>query len=299
MTARERGFLLLSSHLGNPERNVLTPARLRELAKCVSADCRSLEDRELRAEDIMKLGWTKEAAKQVISLLEEEELLEYYVRKGARMDCVPLIRGSAQYPRIVRNRLGLDGPACLWSRGDLEILRMPGIALVGSRELESANQQFAEEVGRQAAMQGYALISGNARGADRTAQEACLKAGGRVISVVADQLSEKTPRDGVLYLSEEDYDAPFTALRALSRNRVIHCLGEAVFVAQSRLEHGGTWDGTVKNLRNNWCPVYGFQDGSTAMEQLYQMGANPVDITDIGHISQLTGGQLCLFEETL
>ena len=32
MNPRERGFLLLASHLGNPERKVLTMAQLRNLA---------------------------------------------------------------------------------------------------------------------------------------------------------------------------------------------------------------------------------------------------------------------------
>jgi DegV family protein with EDD domain len=58
----------------------------------------------------------------------------------------------------------------------LEILKSPGISLVGSRDLNPINEEFAREAGKQAALQSYTLVSGNARGADKTAQNACLAA---------------------------------------------------------------------------------------------------------------------------
>ena len=85
----------------------------------------------------------------------------------------------------------------------------------------------------------------------------------------------------MLYVSEEDFDEPFSSQRALSRNRVIHALGRMVFVAQSDLGKGGTWDGTVKNLRFGWSPVACFRDGSEASSQLEQMGAYLIDKTDV------------------
>ena len=55
--------------------------------------------------------------------------------------------------------------------------------------------------------------------------------------------------------------------------RRLHAMGLKTFVAQSSLRTGGTWDGTVKNLRHGWSHVYGFADGSEAMEELAQLGA--------------------------
>jgi predicted Rossmann fold nucleotide-binding protein DprA/Smf involved in DNA uptake len=220
-------------------------------------------------------------AERIVSLLGEEDLLDHYLHKAARADCIPVTRVSAGYPVILRKRLGLDSPGCLWAKGDLSILNTPAVSLVGSRELREQNRKFAEEAGRQAALQGVTLISGNARGADKTAQNACLEAGGRVISVVADELSKQPLRENVLYVSEEDFDEPFSSQRALSRNRVIHALGRMVFVAQSDLGKGGTWDGTVKNLRFGWSPVACFRDGSEASSQLEQMGAYLIDKTDV------------------
>ena len=287
MTGTERGFLLLTSHLGDPDRPVLTVAQFRTLAdRMLHAEWAS-EERELRMEDLISLGYGREKAGRILRLLQEEDLLHHYISRGKRLDCVPVTRVTEQYPLILRQRLGQDSPGTLWAKGDLSLLTLPAISLVGSRELRPENHAFAQAVGRHAARQGLVLVSGNARGADRAAQDACLEAGGRVISIVADELWKHPLRDRVLYLSEEDYDSPFTAQRALSRNRCIHTLGRMVFVAQSGQQKGGTWDGTAKNLRFGWSPVACFRDGSAASVELEQMGAYLVDMENLSDFDVL------------
>ena len=273
MTPRERGFLLLTSHLGNPERRALTPAQLRTLARRVQTMDKPAEDRDLSERDLLKLGYSRELAERIFTLLSREEELDYYLARGKKLGCVPVTRISDAYPPLLRYRLGLDAPGCLWTKGNLSLLSTPAIALVGSRDLQEPNRKFAEAVGLHAAKQGLTLISGNARGADQAAQNACLKAGGRVISIVADRLARHPLQEGVLYVSEDDYDEAFSAHRAISRNRCIHAMGQVVFVAQASLEKGGTWDGTVKNLKHGWSNVAGFRDGSEAAAALEQMGA--------------------------
>ena len=280
MNRRERGFLLLTSHLGDPERKVLTVAQLRTLALRMRDMAYPTEERDLNESDLLQLGCDRELAKRILSLLEQEDLLDAYLGKAAAWNCVPITRVSDHYPPILRQRLGLDSPGCLWARGDVEILNTPAISLVGCRELSAPNREFAEAVGYQTAEQGLTLVSGNARGADRAAQEACLKAGGRVISIVADGLS-RVPARNMLYLSEDGFDEEFSAQRALSRNRCIHALGRMVFVAQCDLQKGGTWSGTVKNLRFGWSPVACYRDGSEAMRQLEQMGAYQIGLEDL------------------
>ena len=136
------------------------------------------------------------------------------------------------------------------------------------------------------------LVSGNARGADRAAQNSCLEQGGKVISIVADELWKQPKRENMLYISEDGFEEAFSAQRALSRNRVIHALGLKTFVAQSGLKTGGTWDGTVKNLRMNWSPVFCFDDGSEAMELLFQMGAGSVTMEALVSIYDISQNQI-------
>ena len=172
------------------------------------------------------------------------------------------------------------------------------IALVGSRDIAVPNGEFAAQVGREAARQGYALVSGNARGADRIAQRACLDAGGQVISIVADELTKQESIKNVLFLSEEGFDQPFTSIRALSRNRVIHALGEKTLVAQCALGIGGTWSGTVRNLKEGWSPVFCLRDGSDASIQLEQLGAGLIDLQDLRELSQLKEENLNFYGKT-
>lgn len=287
MNGRERGFLLLTSHLGDPSRKVLTVPQFRVLAHAVTGSSIGDEDGQVQEQDLMKLGFNRPSAQRVLQLLSEEERLDWYLRTGMQADCFAITRVSAGYPGRLRVRLGLDSPGCLWIKGDPTILNTPAISLVGSRELRKANLQFAEMAGKQAALQGLTLISGNARGADTVAQEACLAHGGRVISVVADRLEDHPLRERVLYVSEDGFDLAFSPQRALSRNRVIHALGQMVLVAQCGLEKGGTWDGTVKNLKYGWSPVFCYHDGSQAVMQLLQMGALPVNSDQLSALTTL------------
>lgn len=281
MNPREEGFLLLTSKLGDPARKVLTVAQLRSLAMRIRSIRHQDDDRMLTQQDLLAAGCGREEALQILALLSGEQILHRYLSQGRLYGCTALTRASDGYPAIIRQRLGLDSPGCLWLKGDASILQTPAVSLVGSRELREPNRAFARAVGYQAAVQGLTLVSGNARGADRTAQESCLAAGGRVISVVADELWKQPERRNVLYISEEGYDEAFSAQRALSRNRCIHALGLIVFVAQAALHKGGTWDGTVRNLRFGWSMVACFRDGSQSALELEQLGAYLIDMEDL------------------
>ena len=297
MNAREGGFLLLTSHLGNPERKPLSGPQLRVLTRRMQNSSRPAVDHDLNPDDLLELGYGEEMASRIVALLEEEDLLMRYLHRGMQAGCGPITRASEGYPVRVRKALGEDAPGCLWARGDVTLLETPMISLVGSRDLYEDNHRFAEEVGCRAALQGYTLVSGNARGADRTAQNACLAHGGCVVSVVADELAKRPLRERVLYISEDGFEEQFSAARALSRNRVIHALGEKTFVAQCTYGSGGTWDGTVKNLRFGWSGVYCFDDGSEAARALMQMGAQSVKLEDLESIAALRPAQRSLFEE--
>ena len=287
MTGAERGFLLLCCHLGDPERRPLTVAQFRALARRVRASEKAPGDRELALADLMQLGYGSAEAQRILDLLDGEVLLARYLRKAEKSGCVPLTPLSPGYPKRILRALGDDAPGCLWARGDLTLLQKTGIALVGSRDLNPENASFARQVGREAANQELTLISGNARGADRTAQEAALASGGAVISILADRLTDHEPRENLLYLSEEGFDLEFSAQRAISRNRCIHAMAFAAIAAQCSLRTGGTWDGSVKNLRFSWSPLFCFRDGSPAAELLHRMGSQLIDPDDLRDLKAL------------
>jgi predicted Rossmann fold nucleotide-binding protein DprA/Smf involved in DNA uptake len=116
-----------------------------------------------------------------------------------------------------------------------------------------------------------------------------------VISIVADSLREHRSRENVLYVSEDGFDIGFQARRALSRNRLIHCMGIRTFVAQATLGRGGTWDGTLRNLKAGWSQVFCFQDGSRASQELQQMGAAGISIEELNNFSLLSTDENSFF----
>lgn len=297
MTAAQQGFLLLSSDLGDPRRKPLTTAQLRTLGKRVRIMEKPTQDRDMLPQDLVGVGYSQQEAERILRLLSERELLEYYLHKAKKAGCIPITRISKDYPMLLREQLADDCPGCLWAKGDLSLFKCLAVSLVGSRNINGKNAAFAEAVGVQAAELGFVLISGNARGADTIAQDACLKNGGKVISIVADALQSHVQRENVLYLAEESFDAAFSPRRALSRNRLIHSMGLCVFVAQSDVGKSGTWNGTVNNLRHGWNPVYCYNDGSAAAAELEQLGAQLLMLDELTKMKELAHRRWSLFDK--
>ena len=256
-------------------------AQFRSLAQRAAESEREMPPRDLEIEDLVKLGCDASMAKRIYGLLCDTNRLREYLRRATACDCFPITRLNPLYPVPVRRRLGLDAPGVLWAKGDVPLLERPAVAVIGSRELREENRIFAEEAGRQIAKQGYVLVSGNANGADKTAQNACLEAGGKVISIVADSLQKQPLTENVLYLSLDDFDRSFSPQRALHRNHVIHTLAALTIAAQCTLGKGGTWEGILANLKRGWTPVCIFDDGSEAAADLQNRGVRTVTQEDL------------------
>ena len=288
MTGPEQGFLLLTSTLGDPGRKPLTVPQFRNLAKQAMNANWEGEVRDLEITDLLALGYDQQMSERIAGLLTGTNQLREYLHRAERFDCFPVTRLSPIYPVVVRKRLGLDSPGVLWAKGDVTLLNRPAVAVIGSRDLNDENRRFAEEAGRQIAKQGYVLVSGNARGADKAAQEACLEAGGKIISVVADSLQKQPLCRNTLYLSLDDFDQDFSTYRALRRNYVIHTMGSLTIAAQCSFGKGGTWDGILMNLKNGWNPVCIFEDNSEATEELQNRGVRTITKENLQDLLILT-----------
>ena len=287
MTAAERGFLLLCAELGDG-RKPLTPAQFRTLRSRVLADGgpQGDPDRPLTEAELLALGYGPKQAAQIAELLGRERELARYLSIAAELGIRPLTRVSPAYPQRLR-RLGEAAPTVLFCRGNITLPDRPAVALVGSRELTPEGAAFARRVGELAAAEGFVLVSGNARGADRTAQDACLAAGGAVIAVLPEGLQDHAPEnDRIVYLCQWGWHLPMVPYRALERNRLIHALGEKTLVAQSRLT-GGTRSGSEENLRRGWSPLFVHDDGSPGCAALIAMGGVPVRLEALHSLAAL------------
>ena len=294
MTAAEEGVLLLCCKLGDEQAKPLTMARFRDLGLRVRAAMGGSDPlSELTSSDLQQLGFSKSDSAQIVDLLNRQALLSQYLAAGERRSIVPITRVSPAYPLRVSRHRQLSSPPALFAMGDLSLLTLPSVAVIGSRRLLPENEVFARAAGQRAAEEEFVLVSGNAIGADQTAQNACLEAGGSCIVFVADRLMDQRPHDRILYISEDGYDLPFSPARALHRNALIHMQGDRAIAAQCTYGKGGTWEGCLDNLRHNWSPLFIFDDGTAGAKALMERGATGV--TQLASIAELTPSQVSLF----
>ncbi|MDD7772583.1 MAG: DNA-processing protein DprA [Firmicutes bacterium] len=291
MTQAERGFLLLGCDMGQAE-PPLTTAQLRNLRRR-ARELTAPDDgsRPLDVQDLLALGYSRQQAERIVRLLERTHELDDYLALAREREIFPLSCISPAYPATVRQTLGDDCPAALFYCGHLAVLERRKLSLVGSRRLTPQGAEFAKRVGVLAAQEGFALVTGNAPGADQTAARACLDAGGWVIYFPADALCAHRPEPRTLWLAADGWHLPFSAQRALSRNRLIHALGEKTFVAQCAHGVGGTWSGTEENLRRGYSPVFVHADGSAGAQALQALGAAPVKTEQLVSLDRLWAAQ--------
>ena len=246
--------------------------------------------RDVTVKDVRRLGYSEYEAGHIVSLLGRERQLDGYLLAAEKADVTVITRLDTRFPQRLREQLGARCPAALFCRGDLRLLQRPCISVVGLRHLASPGAQFAAQAGRLAAREGFTLCSGDAMGADRTAQEACLSNGGSVLIFPATELVYCPIRKNTLYAAEGGFELGFSAQRALGRNRFIHAMGEKTLVAQTGFGKGGTWNGSLDNLQHEYSPLFVFDDKSEGAQALCARGATPVQ--SLTSLQALTPAQL-------
>ncbi|QDQ28929.1 DNA-processing protein DprA [Chitinimonas arctica] len=194
-------------------------------------------------------------------------------------------RADAAYPRRFKMRLREDAPAVIYGCGDISLLELGGLAVVGSRHVDDSLIDHTMAVGRMTAQAGRVLVSGGAKGVDQAAMRGALVAGGKVCGVLADSL-EKTVMNRehrnllldrqLVLISPYDPSAGFNVGNAMQRNKLIYALADASLVVSSDLNKGGTWAGAIEQLdKLKFVPVYVRSEGvlSAGLDALRGRGA--------------------------
>jgi predicted Rossmann fold nucleotide-binding protein DprA/Smf involved in DNA uptake len=197
-------------------------------------------------------------------LLARGAALALAVEKWNSQGLWVLSRADAAYPRRLKSRLGRTTPPLLFGAGDVTVLERGGLGIVGSRDINDDALAFTQLAARTAVTQGLPVLSGGARGVDRTAMMEAIENDGFVVGVLADSLAKEAVsskyrqaiRDGTLTLcTPYDPSAGFNVGHAMGRNRIIYALSDIALVVSATLEKGGTWVGAVENLRHQWVPL--------------------------------------------
>lgn len=172
---------------------------------------------------------------------------------------IPVI--DPAYPPLLKAALGLSQiPPLLFFMGDLALLERRTIAIIGSRKASETSLAFTRELAHGLAERGANVISGFARGVDRSAYEgaisstqgtttAVLPHGIRKLSKVQmKEVQMRVEAGNLLLLSQFHPDASWLVSRAMDRNKVVTGLAQIVIVAEADTK-GGTWDGANGALK--------------------------------------------------
>ncbi len=143
-----------------------------------------------------------------------------------------------------------DPPLVLYVKGSVEVLSLPGIAVVGTRHPTPYGVGMAERLACDLSNQGLSIISGLARGVDTAAHRGAINARGKTIGVMGTGVDEIYPREnkrlaeqilamGGALISEFAMTTPPTPQNFPIRNRIISGLSAGVLVVEAA-EYSGT-----------------------------------------------------------
>lgn len=109
---------------------------------------------------------------------------------GARL----LSWDEPEYPERLREIY--DPPPLLYTLGNVEVLRRPSIAIVGTRRPTPYGNQIAEKLAKDLADRGLAIVSGLARGIDASAHRGALNSNaGATIGVLGCGIDVVYPKE--------------------------------------------------------------------------------------------------------
>ncbi|WP_404414835.1 DNA-processing protein DprA [Brevundimonas vesicularis] len=172
------------------------------------------------------------------------ETVEREIAAGDAIGARLLVLGDPDYPEMLA---ALDPPPpILWTRGRVDLLNQPSVAIVGARIASAGGQRIARGLAQQLGQAGHAVVSGMARGIDAAAHDGALATG--TVAVLGGGVNDIYPSEHAdLYarlteqgcvVSESPVGARAQARDFPRRNRIISGLSRGVVVVEAEVRSG-------------------------------------------------------------
>lgn len=176
-------------------------------------------------------------------------------------------------------------PALLFYQGNIDLLELPKVAVVGSRDSSKLGNQSVQKIIKELNNE-LIIVSGLARGIDTAAHMAALQNGGRTIAVIGTGLDVFYPKANKklqayigknhLVLSEYGPGEQPLKFHFPERNRIIAGLCRGVIVAEAKMRSGSliTCERAMEEGRDVFAKPGSILDGkSDGCHHLIQEGA--------------------------
>ena len=172
------------------------------------------------------------------------ETVEREIAAGEAIGARLLVLGDPDYPEMLA---ALDPPPpILWTRGRVDLLNQPSVAIVGARIASAGGQRIARGLAQQLGQAVHVVVSGMARGIDAAAHEGALATG--TVAVLGGGVNDIYPSEHAdLYarlieqgcvVSESPVGARAQARDFPRRNRIISGLSRGVVVVEAEVRSG-------------------------------------------------------------
>lgn len=184
-----------------------------------------------------------------------------------------------------------DAPILLYARGDMSLLTLPSIAVVGSRALSAYGEQVIHAIVGPMVAQGLVILSGLALGTDLCAHACAVSRRGKTIGITGSGILNVYPASAksriepwivqgdALILSENIPQADAQPFHFPVRNRLISCLSRGVVIIEAKTKSGTLI--TARHAAEQGRPVFAvpgsiFSAGSEGIVTLLRDGAIPI-----------------------
>ena len=233
-----------------------------------------------------RLGLSEEQGYRVCVLLNRVMPLSYALERFSDGGIDVVTCDEPAYPARLRARLGEKTPPMLYAVGDTARAGDLTAAVLCSSVAIRPALECSLALTARLLKAGVTLVTGGEVGFGRLIEREALNGNGKVITFLAESLSERIYQPGLsemiatsraLAMSIVHPEAKYTTAHALERNKCLYALSDAAFVVACEKERGATWDGAVSALRNGYTErlyVWENRDLSGNMA-LIERGATP------------------------
>lgn len=105
------------------------------------------------------------------------------------------VQTAIQFPYLLKDANNVF--PVLYHRGDLELLNIPSISVVGSRKVSELGKKRTRHLVRELVKAGYSIVSGLASGIDTEAMTTAIESGGVTIGVIGTPINEFYPKENI------------------------------------------------------------------------------------------------------
>jgi DNA processing protein len=212
------------------------PATFRQLINVYGSAEAALE----ALPDLARRGGARQSVR-IASVSEAESEIESTAKLGARIVGI----GEPDFPSLLRQ--SDNPPPMVTIKGSAAVFDLPAVSIVGARNASLAGIKFTRKIASDLGSEGYAVVSGMARGIDAAAHQAALSTG--TIAVLAGGLDHPYPPENLeLFNSIPDRGGAVICEMAIGweprardfprRNRIIAALGLGLLVVEAAKRSG-------------------------------------------------------------